>query len=130
MFLKIFFLLMIKIIVKILKENGIAFKISFIGNPLSWRKTQAEILNKKYTHFKIYSVYDILKDKNKLWNEINEPLENNPKFKTMKPNQIDSLKEEDNEKIEEFKSENQLIISYLENNDEIKFLMMKCYLSY
>ena len=33
----------------------------------------------------------------------------------MKPNQIDSLKE-GNKKIEEFKSENQLIISYLENN--------------
>ena len=47
---------MIKIIVKIL--NGIPFKISFIGYPLSGRKTQAEILNKKYTHFKIYSVYD------------------------------------------------------------------------
>ena len=28
----------------------------------------------------------------------------------MKPNQIDSLKEEHNKKIEEFKSENQLII--------------------
>ena len=48
-------------------------------------------------------------------NEINETLENNPKFKTMKPNQIDTLKEE-NKKNEEFKSENQLIISYLENN--------------
>ncbi len=33
----------------------------------------------------------------------------------MKPNQIDTLKEE-NKKNEEFKSENQLIISYLENN--------------
>ena len=76
------------------KWDYIPFKISFIGYPLSGRKTQAEILNKKYTHFKIYSVYDILKDKVKLWNEINEPLENNPKFKTMKPNQIDSLKEE------------------------------------
>ena len=53
MFLKIFFLLIIKIIVKILKENGISFKISFIGYPFSERKTQAEILNKKYTHFKI-----------------------------------------------------------------------------
>ena len=38
----------------------------------------------------------------------------------MKPNQIDSLKEEHNKKIEEFKSENQLIISYLENTDENK----------
>ena len=38
----------------------------------------------------------------------------------MKTNQIDTLKEEHNEKIEEFKSENQLIISYLENSDENK----------
>ena len=102
------------------KWDYIPFKISFIGYPLSGRKTQAEILNKKYTHFKIYSVNDILKDKVKLWNEINEPLENNPKFKTMKPNQIDTLKEEQNKKIEEFKSENQLILSYLENTDENK----------
>ena len=48
-------------------------------------------------------------------NEINKAIGNNPKFKTMKPNQIDTLKE-GNKKIEEFKSENQLIISYLENN--------------
>ena len=38
----------------------------------------------------------------------------------MKPNQIDTLKEEQNKKIEEFKSENQLILSYLENTDENK----------
>ena len=37
-------------------------------------------------------------------NEINETLENNPKFKTMKPNQIDTLKEENyiNPKIDLF----------------------------
>ncbi len=49
----------------------------------------------------------------------------------MKPNQIDFLKEEQNKKMEEFKSENQLIISYLEQRlMRIKFLMMKCCLRY
>ena len=71
MFLKIFFVLIIKIIVNIL--NGIPFKISFIGYPFSGRKTQAEILNKKYNHFKIYSIYDILKVKINYGMKFNEP---------------------------------------------------------
>ncbi len=106
------------------KEKGkwdyIHYKISLIGYPLSGRKTQANILKGKYPNLNIYSIYDIIKEKSNEWEKINEPIENHPKFKTMKPNQIENLKEEQNKKIEEFKNNNQIIMSYLENKNENK----------
>ena len=106
------------------KEKGkwdyINYKICLIGYPFSGKKTQANILKEKYPNLNIYSLYDIIKEKNNEWNSINEPIENHPKFKTMKPNQIENLKEEQNKKIEDFKKNNQIIISYLENKDENK----------
>ena len=106
------------------KEKGkwdyIHYKISLIGYPLSGRKTQANILKGKYPNLNIYSIYDIIKEKSNEWEKINEPIENHPKFKTLKPNQIEQMKEEQEKKIEEFKSNNTLINPYIEDTDENK----------
>ena len=102
------------------KWDYIPIKICFIGYPLSGKKTQAEIINNQFPLIKIISVNDVIKSKVNEWNEINEPIENNPKFKNLKPNQIDDMKEEQNKKIEEFKSLNEDIMSYLEDENENK----------
>ena len=102
------------------KWDYIPIKICFIGYPLSGKKTQAEIINNKFPLIKIISVYDVINNKINEWNEINEPIENNPKFKNLKPNQIDEMNEEKNKKIEEFKSLNKDIMSYLEDENENK----------
>ena len=102
------------------KWDYIPIKISMLGYPLSGKKTQAELINIKYPKIKIISVFDIIKNKVKEWNEINEPIENHPKFKTLKPNQIEQMKEEQDKKIEEFKTNNELIISFLEDTNENK----------
>ena len=102
------------------KWDYIPIKISMLGYPLSGKKTQAELINIKFPKIKIISVFDIIKEKVKEWNEINEPIENHPKFKTLKPNQIEQMKEEQEKKIEEFKSNNTLINPYIEDTDENK----------
>ena len=102
------------------KWDYIPIKIALLGYPLSGKKTQAELINSKFNHIKIISVFDYIKEKNKEWDEINEPIENHPKFKTLKPNQIDQMKEEQNKKIEDFKNNNEMIIDYIENTDENK----------
>ena len=102
------------------KWDYIPIKISMLGYPLSGKKTQAELINIKFPKIKIISVFDIIKDKVKEWNEIIEPIENHPKYKTLKPNQIEQMKEEQDKKIEEFKSNNEIIKSYIEDTDENK----------
>ena len=102
------------------KWNYIPIKISFLGYPLSGKKTQSEIINSKFPHIKNISVFDIIKNKENEFKELNEPIENHPKFKTFKPNQIEQMKEEQNKKIEEFLSNNELIKDYLVSNDENK----------
>ena len=102
------------------KWDYIPIKIAFIGFPLAGKKTQADIIYNKFNGIKIISVYDIINNKVKEWNEINEPIENHPKFKTLKENQINEMKEEQNKKIEDFKLNNSIIIEYLEDENENK----------
>ena len=104
------------------KWDYIPIKMSLLGYPLSGKKTQSEIINSKFPNIKNISVYDIIKNKENEFKELNEPIENHPKFKTFKPNQIEQMKEEQNKKIEEFLSNNELIKDYLLNNDENKKL--------
>ena len=104
------------------KWDYIPIKMSLLGYPLSGKKTQSEIINSKFPNIKNISVYDIIKKKENEFKELNEPIENHPKFKTFKPNQIEQMKEEQNKKIEEFLSNNELIKDYLLNNDENKKL--------
>ena len=79
-----------------IKEKGkwdyIDYKISLIGLPFCGKNFIAEEIKKKYPHLKIYSLNNILRGYYNEYKTITEPLENNPKFKSMKPNQIEQLK--------------------------------------
>ena len=92
----------------------IPIKISLIGLPLCGKKTLTKKVTEKYNNIKVYLIENIIEEYEKEWNEINEPIENHPKFKSMKPNQIEQLKEEQNKKIEEFKDKYNLIKPYLD----------------
>ena len=73
---------------------------------------------------KIYSINNILRSYYNEYKTITEPLENNPKFKSMKPNQIEQLKQEKENKLKEFEPKLKLIQPYLDlinsktNNEE------------
>ena len=109
------------------KENKweyIPYKIALIGYPLSGRKLISENLVKKYCNLKVYSCQKILRDYYEHYKNITEPIdvENNPKYKNMKPNQIEQLKTERQKQIEEYQPIINMIQSYIDimNNDEIK----------
>ena len=91
-----------------------------MGYPLSGKKTLAKKINEKYSNIKVYNVMNILKELINEWNSINAPIENNPKFKSMKKNQIEQLENEKQAKIEQFKPKYELIKSYIEITEENK----------
>ena len=108
-----------------IKEKGkwdyINYKISLIGLPFCGKNFIAEEIKKKYPNMKIYSVNNILRNYCNEYKTITEPLENNPKFKSMKPNQIELLKQEKENKLKEFEPKLKLIQPYLDlMNNETK----------
>ena len=103
----------------IIKNKGkyfyIPIKISFIGYPCSGKKTQGNLLKEKYPNIKIYDPEEILKNKINEYKELFEiDIDNsNPKIKNMKPAQIEQLKQEIEEKQENFKPILNIIQPYL-----------------
>ena len=109
------------------KWEHIPFKICLLGYPLSGKKTLARKIKEKYQNIKIYSVNEILQDYVKEWENINTPVENLPKFKSMKKNQIDEYKSKQEEKIAQFKPKYEMIQSFIENKeitDEMLFNLL------
>jgi len=110
------------------KWDHIKYKISLIGYPFCGKKFIAGEINKKYPKLKIYSVQKILRNYYEQYQTISEPIEKNPKFKSMKPNQIDQLKQEKENKLKEFEPILKIIQPYIdainqnnldnENNEE------------
>ena len=84
------------------KWNYIPYKLSFIGYPLSGRKFIAEILKTKYPNLKIYSIKKIFRDYYIEYKNLTEDIDNNPKYKSLKPNQIAQMKEEREKQLSEF----------------------------
>ena len=101
-----------------IKEKGkwdyVDYKISLIGLPFCGKNFIAEEIKKKYPHLKIYSLNNILRGYYNEYKTITEPLENNPKFKSMKPNQIEQLKQEKENKMKEFEPKLNLIQPYID----------------
>ena len=90
--------------------DHIPIKLCFIGTKFSGRKTQSNLLHDKYPNIKIYNVEKIIRDCIEIYNKVSIPLEENPKFKTAKKNQIEQIKLE----IENLKKENAYQISIIE----------------
>ena len=70
------------------KWDYINYKIALIGLPFCGKKYIAGEICQKYPNLKIYSVHKILRKYYEQYKTIAEPIENNPKFKSLKPNQI------------------------------------------
>ena len=96
------------------KWDYIDYKLALIGLPFCGKNFVAEEIKKKYPNLKIYSVNSILRSYCNEYKTITEPLENNPKFKTMKANQIEQLKQEKENKLKEFEPKLKLIQPYLD----------------
>ena len=88
----------------------IPIKLCFIGTKFSGRKTQSSLLHDKYPNIKIYNVEKIIRDCIEIYNKVSIPLEEHPKFKTAKKNQIEQIKLE----IENLKKDNAYQISIIE----------------
>ena len=100
------------------KEKGkwdyIGYKISLIGLPFCGKNFIAEEIKKKYPKMKIYSLSNILRNYCNEYKTITEPVSSNPKFKSMKSNQIELLKQEKENKLKEFEPKLKLIQPYLD----------------
>ena len=96
------------------KWDHIKYKISLIGYPFCGKKFIAGEINKKYPKLKIYSVQKILRNYYDQYKTISEPIEKNPKFKSMRPNQIEQLKQEKENKLKEFEPILKMIQPYID----------------
>ena len=96
------------------KWDYIKYKISLIGYPFCGKKFIAGELIKKYPKLKIYSIQKILRNYYEQYKTMSEPIEQNPKFKSMKPNQIEQLKKEKENKLKEFEPILKIIQPYID----------------
>ena len=90
--------------------DHIPIKLCFIGTRFSGRKTQSNLINNKYPNIKIYNVEKIIRDCIETYNKISIPLEEQPKFKNAKKNQIEQIKLE----LENLRKDNAYQISIIE----------------
>ena len=90
--------------------DHIPIKLCFIGTKFSGRKTQSKLIHEKYPNIKIYNVEKILRDCIEIYNKVYTPLEEQPKLKNAKKNQIEQMKLE----IENLKKNNAYQLSIIE----------------
>ena len=102
------------------KWNYIPYKLSIIGYPLSGRKFIAQNLVKKYPNMKIYSIKKILRDYYIEYKTLTEKIDENPKYKSLKPNQISQMKEEREKQLQEFTPILEIIKPYIDFINEGK----------
>ena len=97
------------------KWDHIDYKLALIGLPFCGKKFVAQEITKNYPNLKIYSVQNLLRNYYEQYKSISEPIENNPKNKSLKPNQIEQLKKEKENKLKEFEPILQLIQPYIDS---------------
>ena len=73
----------------------IPFKLSLIGYSFGGKRTQAKMICDLYP-FKHYNIEDLINKSLEILEKLETPIEANPKFKSLKKNQIDQLQEEKN----------------------------------
>ena len=102
------------------KWDYINYKIALIGLPFCGKKFIAEEINKTYPNLKVYSLQKILRNYYEQYKTLYEPIENNPKFKSLKKNQIEQLNHEKENKIKEFEPILKIIQSYIDSINQNK----------
>ena len=73
----------------------IPIKLSIIGHSFGGKRTQAKMICDTYP-FKHYNIEELVNKSLEILEKLETPLEANPKFKTMKKNQIDQLQDDKN----------------------------------
>ena len=86
-------------------STNIPIKLSLLGHSFGGKRAQAKMICDSYP-FKQYNIEDLVNKSLEILERLETPIEANPKFKTMKKNQIDQLQDE-------------------KNKDEIKFAEIK-----
>ena len=92
----------------------IPIKMSFIGYPLSGKKIQGNLISTKYPKIKLFNPEEILENKLEEYKQLKEPVEKSSKNKNLKPNQLEQLNKEREEKLEQFKPILDIIQPYLD----------------
>ena len=75
-----------------------------MGSLFSGKKTQAKIITDKFTNIKSYYLPNVIKEIRELKVKSEENIEDNPKYKSMKKNQIEQLEKEKEELKEKLKN--------------------------
>ena len=99
--------------IKFGKYCYLPIKLSLIGYPLSGKKTQAKAISQRYPNIKVYDVYELLQNYITQYEQLQQPIESDPKYKTFKPKQIEQWNEEHEKKLEEFKPIQAILQPYL-----------------
>ena len=102
--------------------SHIPIKMCLIGHSFSGRKTQAKLLSNKYPKLKYYSIEKIIDDYFNEYERLHTPIENNPKLKNPKKNQIEQLKIQRLEELKQYEEAFKIIEPYIQDNKKCKDL--------
>ena len=106
-------------------ENDFSYvpiKTCLIGHSFSGRKTQAKLLCEKYPSLKYYSLEKMLDDYFSEYERLHTPIENNPKLKNPKKNQIEQLKNQRLEELKQYEDVFKIIEPFTKDNKKDKEL--------
>lgn len=101
--------------------SQIPLKLAFVGKAFAGKKTQIKLLSESY-NLKLYNIDDIIAKNLGLIEKLETPIEQIPKYRTMKKHDIEKLIAERNaeeEKISGIKNFLLRIREYIQNNEEI-----------
>ena len=93
-------------------------KMSITGYPLSGKKTQCSLIIEKYPNIKLFDPEELFNNKLEEYNELKEPVEKSTKSKNLKPNQLEQLIKEREEKLKQFEPILNIIQPYLDFNEK------------
>ena len=100
----------------------IPVKICLIGHSFSGRKTQAQLICNKYPKLKYYILEKIIDDYFNEYERLHTPIENNPKLKNPKKNQIEQLKAQRLEELKQYEEVFKIIEPFTQDNKKCKDL--------
>ena len=93
-----------------------------IGHSFSGRKTQAKLLCEKYPKLKYYSLENIINKYFEEYERLHTPIENNPKQKNIKKNQLEQLKIQRLEELKQYEYIFSILEPFIKDNKKDKDL--------
>lgn len=96
----------------------IPIKLCFIGHLFAGRKTQANKIAEMFPKIKIYCIDTILKQLIDTFEHLAAPIENHPKYKTMKKNQIEQMQKEKQIEEEKFSKYKGMLSPFVKDGDD------------